>query len=58
MTVQMDFDPQGALETAGAELGLVDHRVKGDLKRVREFIESQNGVETGAWRGQVDRPGQ
>ena len=35
--------------------GLVSHRVKGDLERFREFIEAR-GQETGAWRGQVDRP--
>jgi uncharacterized membrane protein len=57
VTVQMDFDPQGALETAADKLGLVDHRVKGDLRRFKEFIEDRRGVETGAWRGQVDRPG-
>ena len=57
VTVQMDFDPQGVIETAGAKLGVVDHRVKGDLNRFREFIEGRQGVETGAWRGEVDRPG-
>jgi uncharacterized membrane protein len=56
VTVQMDYDPQGMVETAGDKLGVVDRRVKGDLKRFREFIESQAG-ETGAWRGEVDRPG-
>jgi uncharacterized membrane protein len=56
VTVQMDYDPQGMVETAGDKLGMVDRRVKGDLKRFREFIESQAG-ETGAWRGEVDRPG-
>jgi uncharacterized membrane protein len=56
VTVQMDFHPQGALETAADKLGLVDHRVKGDLHRFKEFIEDRRGVETGGWRGQVDRP--
>ena len=56
VTVQMDYDPQGMVETAGDKLGMVDRRVKGDLKRFREFIEKQPG-ETGAWRGEVDRPG-
>jgi hypothetical protein len=35
---------------------VLDRRVKGDLKRFKEFIE-QRGRETGAWRGDVDRPG-
>jgi uncharacterized membrane protein len=57
VTVQMDFEPQGVVEKAGAALGVVDHRVKGDLHRFKEFIESRSGAETGAWRGEVDRPG-
>ena len=57
VTVQMDFEPQGLVENAGDKLGIVDRRVKGDLKRFKEFIEQRGGVETGAWRGEVDRPG-
>jgi uncharacterized membrane protein len=56
VTVQMDFDPQGVVEKAGAALGAVDHRVKGDLRRFKTYIESRGGIETGAWRGQIDRP--
>jgi uncharacterized membrane protein len=58
VTVQMDYDPQGLVETAGDKLGIVDRRVKGDLKRFKEYIENRGGVETGEWRGQVDRPGE
>ncbi|GAA2653867.1 SRPBCC family protein [Paractinoplanes durhamensis] len=57
LTVQMDFEPEGVVEKAGAVLGVVDHRVKGDLRRFKEFIEDRDGTETGSWRGQVDRPG-
>ncbi|SDT79369.1 SRPBCC family protein [Actinoplanes derwentensis] len=57
VTVQMDFDPQGFVETAGDKLGVLDRRVKGDLHRFKEYIESRGGIETGSWRGQVDRPG-
>jgi uncharacterized membrane protein len=57
VTVQMDFDPQDFVEKAGAALGVVDRKVKGDLARFKEFIEQRGGAETGAWRGQVDRPG-
>jgi uncharacterized membrane protein len=56
VTVQMDFDPEGFVETAGDKLGVVDRQVKGDVKRFKEFIENRGGVETGAWRGEVDRP--
>ncbi|WP_250008966.1 SRPBCC family protein [Actinoplanes sp. M2I2] len=58
VTVQMDFEPQGVVENVGDKLGVLDRRVKGDLKRFKEYIEGRGGVETGAWRGQVDRPGQ
>jgi uncharacterized membrane protein len=57
VTCQMDFEPDGLVEKAGDALGILDRRVKGDLKRFKEFIEQRGGQETGAWRGQVDRPG-
>jgi hypothetical protein len=37
-------------------LGFADRRVRGDLERFKEFIESR-GQETGAWRGEVPRDG-
>ena len=55
VTAQLELDPQGAAEQVADKTGLVSHRVKGDLERFREFIEAR-GQETGAWRGQVDRP--
>jgi hypothetical protein len=48
----MDVDPQGPVETVGAALGFVERRVKGDLERFKEFIESR-GAPTGAWRGEI-----
>jgi uncharacterized membrane protein len=57
VTVQMDFEPEGVVETAGDKLGFLDRQVKGDLKKFKSFIESRGGAETGAWRGEVDRPG-
>lgn len=56
VTLQMDFEPHGLAEKAGDKLGVVDRTTKGDLKRFKEFIEGRGGAETGAWRGQVDRP--
>jgi uncharacterized membrane protein len=52
VTVQMDLDPEGPVENVGDALGVPDRRVKEDLKRFKEFIESRGG-ETGAWRGEV-----
>jgi uncharacterized membrane protein len=57
VTVQMDYEPQGIVEKAGSAVGVVGHQVKGDLRRFKDYIENRDGVETGAWRGQVDRPG-
>jgi uncharacterized membrane protein len=52
--LQLEFEPEGALEKAGDMLGVVKTRTKGDLKRFKDFIESQ-GRESGAWRGEVDQ---
>jgi uncharacterized membrane protein len=52
VTLQLDVEPEGPLETAGDALGVVKHRVKDDMERFKEFIESR-GTETGAWRGEV-----
>jgi uncharacterized membrane protein len=56
VTAQMEFEPEGVVEKAGDALGVVDRRVKGDLDRFKDFIEKRGGIETGAWRGEVDRP--
>lgn len=53
VTAEMSIDPEGFLEKAADTTGLVDKRVKGDLERFKEFIESRDGQETGAWRGNV-----
>ena len=57
VTLQMDVEPEGIVENVGTALGFLDRRVKGDLERFKEFIESR-GVETGAWRGEVEAPAQ
>jgi uncharacterized membrane protein len=54
--VQMDTEPEGIVEQAGDKLGILKRRVKGDLGRFKELIESR-GTETGAWRGEVEEPG-
>ncbi len=52
ITLELDVEPQGAVEQIGDKLGFVSKQAEGDLKRFAEFIESR-GTETGAWRGQV-----
>ena len=55
VTAQMDIDPDGFVEHAADKLGILNRRVKGDLERFKEFIEKR-GVESGQWRGDVERP--
>ena len=52
VTLQIDYEPEGAVETAGDLLGVVKRRVKGDLERFEEFIEAR-GAESGGWRGTI-----
>ncbi len=52
--LQMDWEPEGAVQQAGAALGLDDRQIKGDLERFKEYIESRT-AESGAWRGEVKR---
>jgi uncharacterized membrane protein len=56
VTAQMEMDPSGFTETVADKTGLIKRRVKGDLDRFKQFIESR-GQETGAWRGDVPRTG-
>ncbi len=51
--IQIDWEPEGLVEKAGAAVGVDDHRVKADAKRFKAFIEKR-GTETGEWRGDVD----
>ena len=53
--LQLEFDPEGLVETAGDKLGFVGRRAEGDLQRFKKFIESR-GVEQAGWRGDVQRP--
>ena len=52
--VQMDWQPEGIKESAGSALGFDDRRVKSDLERFKQVVESR-GIESGAWRGEVDQ---
>jgi uncharacterized membrane protein len=54
VTVQVEWQPEGLTEKAGAAVGIDNLQVKSDLNRFKDFIE-QRGSETGAWRGEVGR---
>ena len=51
--VQLDVEPESLVEKAADALGVVERRVRGDLVRYRDFIESRHQP-TGAWRGRVE----
>jgi uncharacterized membrane protein len=53
LMLQIDHEPEGLVDKAGDWLGILRRRVKGDLERFREMIESR-GTATGAWRGEVE----
>jgi uncharacterized membrane protein len=54
--LQLDMEPEGLVETVGDKLGVVERKVKKDLERFKELVESQPHP-TGAWRGEVPREG-
>ena len=50
--LSMSYFPEGAAELVGSAAGLDARRVRGDLERFKQLIESR-GTESGAWRGDV-----
>jgi len=50
--LELEWEPEGFVENAGAVLQIDDLQVKNDLRRFKDFIEHR-GAETGAWRGEV-----
>jgi uncharacterized membrane protein len=52
VTLQLDVEPDGPVESIGDALGFVQRQAKGDLERFKKFVEQQ-GVASGAWRGEV-----
>jgi uncharacterized membrane protein len=51
--LQLDVAPETVVEKVGDALGVVERRVRGDLERFRDFIESRQ-QSSGAWRGTVE----
>jgi len=53
LAVQIDWEPEGFLERAGAALDIPDRAVKGELVNFKKFIEARGSAD-GAWRGTVE----
>ncbi len=45
IVLALDYEPEGLAEKTGDKLGLVKHRIKGNLKRFKGFIEDR-GAQT------------
>jgi uncharacterized membrane protein len=52
--LQLELEPEGVAERAGAVTGVLGHSLQGDLVRFKEFIEGRGGQPTGDWRGTVE----
>ena len=52
ITLSMSYQAEGVAEILGSAAGIDERRVRGDLERFKELIETR-GSETGAWRGEV-----
>jgi len=50
--VEMEYEPEGLKESAGALLGIDEGQVQGDLERFKALVENRE-VPTGAWRGEI-----
>jgi uncharacterized membrane protein len=50
--LSMSYQAEGPVEKLGSAAGLDARRIRGDLERFKELVESP-GAESGAWRGEV-----
>lgn len=52
VAVQIDWEPSGLIEKAGAALDIPDRAVQRELENFKKYIETE-GAADGAWRGSV-----
>jgi len=52
VTLRIDAEPEGLVETTGDALGFLERRVKGDLERFKDYVEATGGDGQG-WRGEI-----
>jgi uncharacterized membrane protein len=50
--LSMTYQAERLAEAVGSAAGLDERRIRGDLERFKELVESR-GAETGAWRGEI-----
>ncbi|MFL6288581.1 MAG: SRPBCC family protein [Actinomycetes bacterium] len=52
VSLEMEVEPQGAVQSAGDLMGALQSQVRQDLDRFKQLIESR-GQASGEWRGEV-----
>lgn len=52
VTLKLDAEPEGPVETVGANVGVLQGQVKGDLERFRDRM-NEAGQASGGWRGEI-----
>ena len=50
--LELDVEPQGAVQQVGDAMGMLESQVREDLNRFKQLIESR-GHASGEWRGEV-----
>src|SRR5690606_36102410 len=55
-TLELEYEPEGLVETMGDKVNVIEKQVEGDLERFKKLVEGQ-GYETGGWRGSVNPGG-
>ena len=53
INLEMTYQSDRWADKVADLLNIVDHRVEGDLKRFKSYIEERQGRPTGGWRGEV-----
>jgi uncharacterized membrane protein len=53
VTLSLEYEPEGLLESAGERLHLVEKHAEEDLQRFKTIVEDR-GYDTGGWRGTVN----
>jgi uncharacterized membrane protein len=52
VTLRIDVEPDGMVESVGDALGFLQRRVKGDLERYKDVVE-RTGAGVDGWRGEI-----
>jgi uncharacterized membrane protein len=52
VTLRLEAEPEGVVESAGDALGFLERRVHGDLERFKDLVERTGGGVDG-WRGEI-----